>query len=615
MNNLIKSKLELLPTSPGCYIHKDKNGTIIYVGKAKNLRNRVRSYFRGSHDTKTEALVSEIVDFEFIVTESNIEALLLEINLIKENKPKYNIMLKDDKSYPFIKITNERYPRLIITRQVKKDGGLYFGPYPDVGTANEIKRLLDRIFPFRKCTNPPSKVCFYYHIGQCMAHTICKKDEIYFKSMAQEVSDFLKGQDNKIIDELKGKMAAAAQTMEFERAAEYRDLIQAIGTLRTKQRVMAKDLQNRDVFGYYVDKGWMCVQVFFVRQGKLIERDVNLFPYFNDPDEDFLTYVGQFYQEKSHLVPNEVLIPQDIDEEAVKALVDSKILKPQRGEKKQLVNLAIKNARVSLEQKFNLLEKSVEKTQGAIENLGRLLQIPTPVRIESFDNSNIMGTSPVSAMVVFVNGKPSKKDYRKYKIKTVVGPDDYASMREVIRRRYGRVQREALTPPDLIVIDGGQGQVNIAKQVIQEELGLDIPIAGLQKNDKHQTHELLFGDPLEVVDLSRNSQEFFLLQRIQDEVHRFAITFHRQLRSKNSFSSQLDGIDGLGPKRKQNLMRHFKSLTKIKEASVDEIVEVGVPRAVAEAVQTKLNPQETEILLQVAEERVDYQTEGNHNKP
>lgn len=592
MNNLIKSKLELLPTSPGCYIHKDKNGTIIYVGKAKNLRNRVRSYFRGSHDTKTEALVSEIVDFEFIVTESNIEALLLEINLIKENKPKYNIMLKDDKSYPFIKITNERYPRLIITRQVKKDGGLYFGPYPDVGAANEIKRLLDRIFPFRKCTNPPSKVCFYYHLGQCMAHTVCHKDEAYFKGMAQEVSDFLKGQDDKIIDVLKLKMNTAAQNMEFERAAEYRDLVQAIGTLRTKQRVMAKDLQNRDVFGYYVDKGWMCVQVFFVRQGKLIERDVNLFPYYNDPDEDFLTYVGQFYQEKSHLIPNEILIPQDIDEEAVKALVDTKVLKPQRGEKKQLVNLAIKNARVSLEQKFNLLEKSMEKTQGAIENLGKLLQIPTPVRIESFDNSNIMGTSPVSAMVVFVNGKPSKKDYRKYKIKTVVGPDDYASMREVIRRRYSRVMRDGLTPPDLIVIDGGQGQVNIAKQVIQEELGLDIPIAGLQKNDKHQTHELLFGDPLQVIELSRTSQEFFLLQRIQDEVHRFAITFHRQLRSKNSFSSQLDGIEGLGPKRKQLLMKHFKSLTKIKEATVDEIVTVGIPRAVAEAVQEKLNKKE-----------------------
>lgn len=611
MNNLIKSKLELLPTSPGCYIHKDKNGTIIYVGKAKNLRNRVRSYFRGSHDTKTEALVSEIVDFEFIVTESNIEALLLEINLIKENKPKYNIMLKDDKSYPFIKITNERYPRLIITRQVKKDGGLYFGPYPDVGAANEIKRLLDRIFPFRKCTNPPSKVCFYYHLGQCMAHTVCHKDESYFKGMAQEVSDFLKGQDDKIIDELKLKMNTAAQNMEFERAAEYRDLIQAIGTLRTKQRVMAKDLQNRDVFGYYVDKGWMCVQVFFVRQGKLIERDVNLFPYYNDPDEDFLTYVGQFYQEKSHLIPNEILIPQDIDEEAVKALVDTKVLKPQRGEKKQLVNLAIKNARVSLEQKFNLLEKSMEKTQGAIENLGKLLQIPTPVRIESFDNSNIMGTSPVSAMVVFVNGKPSKKDYRKYKIKTVVGPDDYASMREVIRRRYSRIMRDGLTPPDLIVIDGGQGQVNIAKQVIQEELGLDIPIAGLQKNDKHQTHELLFGDPLQIIELSRTSQEFFLLQRIQDEVHRFAITFHRQLRSKNSFSSQLDGIEGLGPKRKQLLMKHFKSLTKIKEATVDEIVTVGIPRAVAEAVQAKLHQgkqEEASPLMEVAEDSESYQS-------
>ena len=609
MNKLIQSKLELLPTSPGCYIHKDKNDTIIYVGKAKNLRNRVRSYFRGSHDTKTEALVSEIEDFEFIVTESNIEALLLEINLIKENQPKYNIMLKDDKSYPFIKITNETYPRLIITRQVKKDGGLYFGPYPDVGAANEIKRLLDRLFPFRKCTNPPEKVCFYYHLGQCKAHTICQVDSQYFKELAQEVAAFLKGQDDQIIEDLRGKMAGAAQAMEFEKAAEYRDLIQSIGTLRTKQRVMAKDLQNRDVFGYYVDKGWMCVQVFFVRQGKLIERDVNLFPYYNDPDEDFLTYIGQFYQEKSHLKPNEILIPADIDEEAVRAMVDTKVLKPQRGEKKQLVNLAIKNARVSLQQKFDLLEKSIEKTQGAIENLGQLLNIPTPVRIESFDNSNIMGTSPVSAMVVFVNGKPSKKDYRKYKIKTVVGPDDYASMREVIKRRYSRVIRDGLTPPDLIVIDGGLGQVNVAKEVIQEQLGLDIPIAGLQKNDKHQTHELLFGDPLQVVELSRNSQEFFLLQRIQDEVHRFAITFHRQLRSKNSFSSQLDGIEGLGPKRKQNLMKHFKSLTKIKEASVDQIVEVGVPRAVAEAVREKLNQktqeQQQEQLREVAEPVVD----------
>ncbi|MET3634861.1 excinuclease ABC subunit UvrC [Streptococcus sp. SGI.013] len=588
MNDLIKHKLELLPNNPGCYLHKDKNGTIIYVGKAKNLRNRVRSYFRGSHDTKTEMLVSEIVDFEFIVTESNIEALLLEINLIQENMPKYNIKLKDDKSYPFIKITNETYPRLLITRTIKKDGGHYFGPYPDVGAANEIKRLLDRLFPFKKCTNPPSKVCFYYHIGQCNAHTVCQNPPGYFEGLTEDVKQFLSGKDDKLIAHMQERMKTFATSMEFEKAAEYRDLLKAIQTLRTKQRVMAHDLMDRDIFGYAVDKGWMCVQVFFVRQGKLIQRDVNLFPYYNDPEEDFLTYLGQFYRDSKHLMPKEVFIPQDIDEVLVKALVDTKVIKPQKGEKKQLVNLATKNARVSLQQKFDLLEKDLEKTKGAVENLGELLNIPTPVRIEAFDNSNIMGTSPVSAMVVFIDGKPSKKDYRKYKIKTVVGPDDYASMREVIRRRYSRVIRDGLVPPDLIIIDGGQGQVNIAKSVIQEELGLDIPIAGLQKNDKHQTHELLFGEPLEAIDLPRNSQEFFLLHRIQDEVHRFAITFHRQLRSKNSFSSKLDGIAGLGPKRKQNLLKHFKSLKAIQEASLEDIITVGIPKVVAQAVLEKL---------------------------
>ncbi|WP_288598082.1 excinuclease ABC subunit UvrC, partial [uncultured Streptococcus sp.] len=589
MNELIKHKLELLPDSPGCYIHKDKNGKIIYVGKAKNLKNRVRSYFHGSHNTKTELLVSEIKDFEYIVTGSNTEALLLEINLIQENMPKYNIKLKDDKSYPFIKITvNEQYPRLMITRQIKKDGAMYFGPYPDSGAATEIKRLLDRIFPFKKCTNPANKVCFYYHLGQCKAHTICHVDHDYFVAMAQDVKNFLDGKDNKIVDGLKDKMQKASDMMEFERAAEYRDLLQAISTLRTKQRVMNQDMMDRDIFGYYVDKGWMCVQVFFVRQGKLIQRDVNMFPYYNDPEEDFLTYVGQFYRDSKHFIPKEIFIPQDIDEELVKAVVDTKVIKPQRGEKKQLVNLAIKNARVSLQQKFDLLEKDIRKTHGAIENIGELLNIPKPVRIEAFDNSNIQGTSPVAGMVVFVNGKPSKKNYRKFKIKTVVGPDDYASMREVIYRRYSRVMKDGLTPPDLIIIDGGQGQVNIARDVIENKLGLDIPIAGLQKNDKHQTHELLFGDPLEVVELPRNSEEFFLLQRIQDEVHRFAITFHRQLRSKNSFSSKLDGIAGLGPKRKQLLMKHFKSLPNIQKADVEDIINCGIPRNVAVVVKEKL---------------------------
>lgn len=592
MNDLIRHKLTLLPDSPGCYLHKNQYGKIIYVGKAKNLRNRVRSYFRGSHDTKTTALVSEIADFEYIVTESNIEALLLEINLIQENKPRYNIMLKDDKSYPFIKISNERHPRLMITRQVRKDGGQYFGPYPDVGAANQTLKLLERLYPFRKCKLPENKYCLYYHLGQCLAHGDQMPSREDYAQMATEVSQFLTGHDDKIVRQLQEKMQTAASSLEFEKAAEYRDLLQSISTLRTKQRVMAKDLQDRDVFGYYVEKGWMCVQVFFVRQGKLIERTVNLFPYYNEAEEDFLTYLGQFYRNQQHLIPKEVLIPQDIDQEAVKSLVDAKIVKPQRGEKKQLLQLATKNARVSLQQKFNLLEKNLEKTQGAIENIGNLLGIPTPIRIEAFDNSNIMGTSPVSAMVVFENGVPNKKEYRKYKIKTVVGPDDYASMKEVLYRRYHRVQKEGLTPPDLIIIDGGQGQVKVAKEVIEQELGMNIPIAGLQKNDKHQTHDLLFGNPLQVIPLSRNSQEFFLLQRIQDEVHRFAITFHRQVRSKNSFSSKLDGIEGLGPKRKQALLKHFKSLTKIQEASLQEIAEAGIPYKVAQTVKEKLNEQD-----------------------
>lgn len=589
MNDLIKHKLELLPDSPGCYIHKDKNGTIIYVGKAKNLKNRVRSYFHGSHNTKTELLVSEIEDFEYIVTGSNTEALLLEINLIQENMPKYNIKLKDDKSYPFIKITNELYPRLLITRQIKKDGGLYFGPYPDSGAATEIKRLLDRLFPFKKCTNPANKVCFYYHLGQCNAHTICKTDQTYWDGLREDVKNFLNGKDDKIVNGLRDKMIKASELMEFERAAEYRDLIEAVGLLRTKQRVMNQDMQDRDIFGYYVDKGWMCVQVFFVRQGKLIQRDVNMFPYYNEEEEDFLTFIGQFYQDKRHFIPKEIFIPKNIDEELVKALVNTKIIKPQRGEKKQLVNLAIKNARVSLQQKFDLVEKDLKKTHGAIENIGNLLNIPKPVRIEAFDNSNIQGTSPVAAMVVFVDGKPSKKDYRKFKIKTVVGPDDYASMREVIYRRYSRVLKDGLTPPDLIIIDGGQGQVNVAREVIEDKLGLDIPIAGLQKNDKHQTHELLFGNPLKVVPLPRQSEEFFLFQRIQDEVHRFAITFHRQLRGKNSFSSKLDGISGLGPKRKQLLMKHFRSLPNIQKANIDDIVNCGIPRSVAQEVKERLD--------------------------
>ncbi|HBA0569661.1 TPA: excinuclease ABC subunit UvrC, partial [Enterococcus faecium] len=550
MNERIKNKLALLPDQPGCYLMKDKNGTIIYVGKAKILKNRVRSYFTGSHNTKTERLVSEIEDFEYIVTESNIEALLLEINLIKKNDPKYNIMLKDDKTYPFLKITNEKYPRLVITRKVLKDKALYFGPYPDVGAANETKKILDRLFPLRKCKPSQTKEpCLYYHLGQCLCPYYFDVDPKVYTKIVDEVKNFLNGGHEKIESEIHQKMEKAAENMEFEKAAEYRDQIRAIETIMTCQKMTNTDLLDRDVFGYAIDKGWMCVQVFFVRQGKLIERDVSMFPFYNEAEEDFLTYLGQFYQENEHFIPKEVLIPDTIDKPSVEALLATKVLQPKRGEKKKLVELASKNASVALNERFDLIARKQERTIGAVERLGNAMNIPTPIRIESFDNSNIMGTNPVAAMVVFIDGKPARKEYRKYKIKTVNGPDDYASMREVIYRRYSRVIREGLPLPDLILIDGGKGQVDVAKDVLENQLGIDIPIAGMVKNDKHKTNELLFGTDLAVVPLERNSPEFFLLQRIQDEVHRFAITFHRQLRSKNSFASRLDEIEGLGPKR------------------------------------------------------------------
>ena len=588
VNERIKNKLALLPDQPGCYLMKDKNGTIIYVGKAKILKNRVRSYFTGSHDTKTERLVSEIEDFEYIVTESNIEALLLEINLIKKNDPKYNIMLKDDKTYPFIKITNEAYPRLLITRKVLKDKALYFGPYPDVGAANETKKLLDRLFPLRKCKVLPKEVCLYYHMGQCLAPCVFDVPTKVYEEMVAEIKRFLSGGHTEIRDNIAAEMEAAAANLEFEKAAELRDQIKAIDTVMTKQKMTQTDFMDRDVFGYVIDKGWMCVQVFFVRQGKLIERDVSIFPFYNDAQDDFLTYIGQFYQENEHFIPKEVLIPDDIDKESVEALLQTKILQPKRGEKKKLVELANKNAGVALKEKFDLIERKEERTIGAIESLGNAMGIPTPVRIEAFDNSNIMGTNPVSAMVVFLDGKPAKNEYRKYKIKTVTGPDDYASMREVIYRRYSRVLKENLPFPDLIVIDGGKGQVDAAREVLDNQMGLDIPIAGLAKNDKHKTSEMLFGPELAVVPLERNSPEFFLLQRIQDEVHRFAITFHRQLRSKNSFASKLDGIPGLGPKRKKTLLKEFKSLKNIQAASLAEMKAIGIPEAVAKTIQTTL---------------------------
>ncbi|KWW52212.1 excinuclease ABC subunit C [Bacillus cereus] len=593
MHEHLKEKLAILPDQPGCYLMKDKQGTVIYVGKAKVLKNRVRSYFTGSHDGKTLRLVGEIVDFEYIVTSSNLEALILELNLIKKHDPKYNIQLKDDKTYPFIKITAEKQPRLLITRNVKKDKGKYFGPYPNAQSAHETKKLLDRMYPLRKCSNMPDKVCLYYHMGQCLAPCVKEVTEEQNKEIVDEIIKFLNGGHKEVRSELETKMYEASEKLEFERAKELRDQIAHIDAIMEKQKMIMSDLVDRDVFGYAVDKGWMCVQVFFVRKGKLIERDVSMFPIYDEPEEGFLTFIGQFYENSSHFKPKEIVVPGSIDSELVERFLEVEATQPKRGKKKDLVELANKNAKIALEEKFYLIERDEERTIKAVENLGKQLGIETPYRIEAFDNSNIQGTNPVSAMIAFIDGKPAKKEYMKYKIKTVQGPDDYESMREVVRRRYTRALKEGLPLPDLIIIDGGKGHLAAASDVLENELGLYIPMAGLVKDDKHKTSHLIIGDPPEPVMLERNSQEFYLLQRVQDEVHRFAITFHRQLHGKSVIQSALDDIPGIGDKRKKVLLKHFGSLKKMKEASIEEFVEAGMPKNVAETIYTYLTDKKT----------------------
>ncbi|EGQ3644868.1 excinuclease ABC subunit UvrC [Staphylococcus pseudintermedius] len=578
----IKQKLGVLPMEPGCYLMKDRQNQVIYVGKAKKLRNRVRSYFTGAHDTKTTRLVREIVDFEYIVTSSETESLLLELNLIKKYQPRYNILLKDDKSYPFIKITKERHPKLIVTRTVRKGSGKYFGPYPNAYSAHETKKLLDRIYPFRKCDKMPDRLCLYYHIGQCLGPCVYPVQQEEYGRMTKEITDFLNGEDKTILKNLEEKMIKASENLEFEQAKEYRDLIQHVNNLTKKQKIMSVDQTVRDVFGYHVDKGWMCIQVFFIRQGNLIEREATMFPLQQTPEEEFYTFIGQFYQLNQHFLPKEVHIPKQLDVEMVHTVVDTNIVTPQRGQKKQLVDMANKNARIALENKFELIARDESRTVKAIEQLADAMGIQIPIRIEAFDNSNIQGVDPVSAMVSFVDGKPDKKGYRKYKIKSVEGPDDYKSMQEAVRRRYTRVLNEGLPLPDLIIVDGGKGHMSSVADVLENELGLDIPIAGLAKNDKHQTSELLYGETAQVVPLKKNSQAFYLLQRIQDEVHRFAITFHRQTRQKKGLRSILDQVEGIGPKRKTKLLRTFGSIKKMREASVETLQEAGLPKKTAE---------------------------------
>lgn len=592
MSQQIKEKLAVLPAQPGCYLMKDRHETVIYVGKSKLLRNRVRSYFTGANDKKTQRLVQEIVDFEYIVTTSEMEALILEMNLIKKYDPKYNVLLKDDKTYPYLKITAERHPRLLITRNVKKDKGKYFGPYPNVLSARETKKLLDRLYPLRKCNNPPGRVCLYYHMGQCLACSETPASKETYKQIVQDITAFLNGGHKEIKRNLKSNMYEASSDLNFERAKELRDQIQHIEIVMEQQRMTLNDRVDRDLFGFSYDKGWMCIQVFFVRQGKLIERDVSIFPFFDDPDDTFTSFIGRFYLHQHHPKPKHLLVPIGIDTELLGNLLDLDVHTPFRGRKKELVELAMKNAKIALNEKFSIIEQDEDRTIVAVEKLGEVLHIETPHRIEAFDNSNIQGTDPVSAMVVFTDGRADKKEYRKYKIRDVEGPNDYETMREVVRRRYKRVLKESLPLPDLIIVDGGKGQMSAALDVLENELGLDIPLCGLVKDDKHKTSELLYGVPPTIIPLSRKSQEFYLVQRIQDEVHRFAISFHRQLRGKSLFQSELDNIPGVGEKRRRLLLSHFKSVTEIKNASLQDITKLGVPTNIAEVILEHLTKEE-----------------------
>ncbi|MDD6596160.1 MAG: excinuclease ABC subunit UvrC [Catenibacterium mitsuokai] len=572
----IKKKLSLLPMSPGCYLMKNTEGKVIYVGKARKLKNRVSSYFTGAHNYKTTKLVDHIWDFDYIVTGSEKEALLLEINLIKDYTPEYNIMFMDNTYYPYIELTDETHPRLKIVRKTRNKKNKYFGPYPDATAARNTFKLLNKLYPLRKCNHVPDKPCLYYSLHQCLGPCINDIDKSQYDEIKKELISFIHGNTKSKIDELTEKMMTASENLQFELAKEYRDLIRSIEYVTAKQNVQFGDYKDRDILGYYIDKGYISIQLFFMREGKLLYHDFNLEPVGEDFEEDLIRFLVTYYQ--THPEPYELLIPQDVDLELLSEILSCHVLQPQRGDKKSLVEMANKNAKEALEKKFLLKEKTDEKTILPIIELGKKLGIETPHTIELYDNSNIQGAYAVAGMVVYKDGMPSKKDYRKYKIKTVEGPDDYASMKEVIYRRYYRLLMEQKEMADLIIVDGGLGQIKVAKEVI-DGLNLPVHICGLSKDDKHST-AMLLDENGNQVPIDTKSPLFFLLTRMQDEVHRYAISFHRQVRSKSLFSSILDEVDGIGEARKKKLLNHFKSVKKMKEASLEEL-EAVIPKNTA----------------------------------
>ena len=584
----IENKLKLLPDLPGCYLMKDINSKIIYVGKAKNLKNRVRSYFKSSHEGKTAKLVSEIYDFETIITSTDKEAFLLEITLIQKYTPHYNIKLKRGTGDPYIKITNEKDPVLKIVSQVKKDGGYYFGPYPNVYAAQETLQLLQKVYPLRRCNGYQKRPCLYYHMGQCLGACFKEVGPAEYEKNIKKIKSFLSGNVGGIKRELTTKMQQAAEQLEYERAGEIRDQIRYVEMTVERQKIISNDNTPRDLFGFYMDKGWISIQVFFIRQARLMKREKRLFPCIDTPEAELASFILQFYNQKNRILPKEILVPETIDKEILADILQTPVRTPKRGTKKELLNLASKNAQLILEEKFRLLELDDRKTTGAMKEITDALGLPVGHRIEAFDHSHTQGSDLVSAMVCFVDGQPEKNDYRKYKLQTVDHADEAASTREVIYRRYSRLLKEKKPLPDLILMDGAEIQVQAAVDVLHNQLGLAIPVAGMVKNEHHKTADLL-RQTGERIGLDPKSEGFYLLQRIQDEVHRFAVTFHRQVRSKNSLSSKLERIPGVGPKTRIKLLRNYGSLKRIAQASLEELQALGISKKVAQTIKLSLD--------------------------
>ncbi|MCR0536445.1 excinuclease ABC subunit UvrC [[Clostridium] innocuum] len=577
----IEDKLKILPALPGCYLMKNKDGDIIYGGKAKKLKNRVRQYFVGAHDFKTTRLVSNIDDFEYIVTSSEKEALLLEINLIKKHTPPYNIMFMDDKSYPYLKLTKENAPVLKVVRNTKDRKAYYFGPFPDSGAAWETAKLLNRIYPLRKCRRMQKKECLYYHMGQCLAPCIKEIDERVYADMVSGIQKFMRGDVKDMLDTLHREMEQASEELLFEKAQEKLSLIHAIEHVTAKQQIDFKDRKDRDVFGYYVDKGYISIQGFFLRGGKLLERTLSIEPLYENEADAFVSFILQYYA--NNPLPQEILIPKEYDITHLEEILDTKILQPLRGDKLKLVDMVLANAKNAHEQKFELVERKESRRYEGMEQLCNLLQKEIH-RIELFDNSHISGTHNVSGMVVYRDGEPSKKDYRTFRLGEYIS--DLDSMKEVIYRRYFRLLKEGARFPDLLIVDGGYLQIEAAREII-EALDIPLTICGLVKDDNHRTSNLMDVNG-NILLVKRDSSLFFLLTQMQDEVHRFAISYHRKLRGKAMTKSILDEVEGIGEVRKKEIWKHFKSLKRLKEATIEEIRQV-VPEKVAQNIYNILH--------------------------